>query len=201
MRGYQPGPPHAGHTEDQLAGWERLVADAVGSVIAFWGFKHNQGRLWSLLYLRDTPLSAGQLQDTLGLSKGAVSMLTRELEQWGVIRRTRVVGQGAWHFEAETDLMRMVSRVMAQREHGLVRRVLDDLLDAERDAKRAGNVPPATLERLTRLRRLAQNMDRALDVFMRTARLDFAALGRLLAFEKRGGDHDSADSASEPGDA
>ena len=35
-----------------LPRWEALTTDAVGNVIEFWGFKHNQGRVWALLYLR-----------------------------------------------------------------------------------------------------------------------------------------------------
>ena len=63
-----------------LAPWEALVVETIGNVIGFWNFKRNQGRVWALLYLRDRPLSAGELQEALGLSKGASSMITRELE-------------------------------------------------------------------------------------------------------------------------
>src|ERR1700726_1085527 len=92
-----------GEGPSKLEPWEALVVDAVGSVIEFWGFKSNHGRIWALLYLRGTPLSALQLQTELGLSKGAVSMVTRELEQWGVVNRVRVPGAHSWLFDAETN--------------------------------------------------------------------------------------------------
>ena len=73
--------------------------DAVGNVIEFWGFKRNQGRVWALLYLRGEPLTAGEIERELELSKGGVSMLLRDLERWGVIsacaRRARVAGATA----------------------------------------------------------------------------------------------------------
>ena len=44
-----------------LLPWEALVVDAVGSVIDFWKFKRNQGRVWALLYLRGRALSAAEI--------------------------------------------------------------------------------------------------------------------------------------------
>jgi DNA-binding transcriptional regulator GbsR (MarR family) len=64
-----------------LPRWEALAIDAVGNVIEFWGFKHNQGRVWAVLYLRGMSMTATQLEEELGLSKGAVSMLVRDLER------------------------------------------------------------------------------------------------------------------------
>ena len=64
-------------TAGPLSHWESVAVDAVGNFIEFWGFKRNQGRVWALLYLRDAALDAQELQDELGLSKGAVSMIVR----------------------------------------------------------------------------------------------------------------------------
>jgi HTH-type transcriptional regulator, glycine betaine synthesis regulator len=83
-----------------LPPWESIAVEAVGHVIEFWGFKHNQGRLWALLYLRAEAMSATQLEEQLGLSKGGVSMLVRDLERWGVVHRVRQPGAGAWHYRS-----------------------------------------------------------------------------------------------------
>lgn len=175
MKGYVF--PDGEGVDDDLDGgtlnaWEVLVVNAVGSVIEFWGFKRNQGRVWALLYLRDEAMSAGQLRETLGLSKGAVSMIVREIEGWGVIRRQRMPDSGAWHFAAEVDLLKMIGHVFREREVALVRRVREDLGDAERLAKLSDDVSPQMLERLSRMRRLADLIDHALAVFIKTARLD-----------------------------
>jgi DNA-binding transcriptional regulator GbsR (MarR family) len=175
MKGYVF--PDGEGVDDDLDGgtlnaWEVLVVNAVGSVIEFWGFKRNQGRVWALLYLRDEAMSAGQLRETLGLSKGAVSMIVREIEGWGVIRRQRMPDSGAWHFAAEVDLLKMIGHVFREREVALVRRVREDLGDAERLAKLSDDVSPQMLERLSRMRRLADLIDHALSVFIKTARLD-----------------------------
>jgi DNA-binding transcriptional regulator GbsR (MarR family) len=163
-----------------LAPWEALVVDAVGNVIDFWQFKRNQGRVWALLYLRDRPLTAQDLQDALGLSKGAVSMLVRELEQWGVIHRVRTPADPLWRYEAESDLMKMVRKVIAEREVTLVTRVRQDLDRAEAMAKAQG-VSREVRARVERMRRLATLVEKALAMFLKTARLDVFGAFQVLA--------------------
>ena len=155
-----------------LPEWEAMAIDAVGHVIEFWGFKRNQGRVWALLYLRSVPMSAQDLMDELALSKGAVSMLTRELEQWGVIQRVRETGQGVWRFVAGTDLMQMVGRVVREREAGMIARIREDLEDAEDLARASNDVEAEELERIRRMRTLAQMVEKALQLFLSTAKLD-----------------------------
>jgi DNA-binding transcriptional regulator GbsR (MarR family) len=92
------------------------VADAVGALIEGWGFKRNMGRMWAVLYLEDHPLTAAELGERLGLSTGAVSMLLAELIQWGIVKKAWVVGERREHYEPETSIWKMVSRVFRERE-------------------------------------------------------------------------------------
>ena len=163
----EPGP--------NLPRWEALAIDAVGNVIEFWGFKHNQGRIWAVLYLRGTSMSANQLEEELGLSKGAVSMLVRDLERWGVVLRIRQPGTGAWHYRAETDLVQMVRRVIQERETAFITRIRADLEEARRLATASG-VGRERLARLEKLAALALGAERALRIFLRTARVDLSSL-------------------------
>ncbi len=163
-----------------LTEWETLVVDAVGNVIEFWGFKRNQGRVWALLYLRGKAMSALEIQETLALSKGAVSMITRELERWGVINRVRTRASQSWHFVAETDLMDMIGRVVKEREQGVVSRVHSDLSDAEQKAKSDAEVAPEVLDRVVRMRQLAQLMSHAIDLFVNTANIDMKQMMHVL---------------------
>jgi DNA-binding transcriptional regulator GbsR (MarR family) len=162
-----------------LTPWEALVVDAVGSVIDFWQFKRNQGRVWALLYLRGRAMSSMELQESLGLSKGGVSMLVRELEQWGVVRRVRAPRDDVWRYAAETDLMKMIGRVISERENGLVQGVKEDLGHALDMAKKEG-VDPLVLARLRRMKTLADVMDKALAAFLQTARFDVHAAVDVL---------------------
>ncbi len=169
-----------------LEPWEALVVDAVGNTIDFWRFKRNHGRVWAVLYLRGRALSAGEIQAALGLSKGAVSMVTRELEQWGVVHRARTPGDATWRFVAETDLMRMIRRVIEEREAAFVTGVRQDLENADRLARAADGVPPEVLARVARMKTLAVLVDKALRAFLLTARLDVGGALHVLQEPSRG---------------
>lgn len=174
-------PRAAAESAAPLPEWEALVVESVGTVIEFWRFKRNQGRVWALLYLRGRELTAAELQEALELSKGAVSMVTRELEQWGVVSRSHAGSDGVWRFRAETDLMKMVGRVIEARESKLVLGVKADLERAERLARQRDDVPPDVLARLQRMKTLAAVIDRAVRGFLHTARLDVGGAVSVLS--------------------
>ena len=159
-----------------LRHWETQVVEAVGNVIEFWGFKRNQGRVWALLYLRDEPMTAPMLQARLSLSKGAVSMITREMEQWTVVTRFRPPGSSVCHFAAKTDFMRMIGRVLRRREIEMLARVRADLEAAESEAAAAGDVAPEILARIGQMRALAVFVERAVNLFIQTARFDIRGI-------------------------
>jgi DNA-binding transcriptional regulator GbsR (MarR family) len=110
------------------------VADAVGALIESWGFKRNMGRMWAVLYLEDHPLNASDLCDRLGLSTGAVSMLLTEMLEWGAVKKAWVVGERREHFEAETSIWKMVSRVFRERELQWIRSASEAFESASQQA-------------------------------------------------------------------
>jgi len=159
-----------------LARWEQIAIEAVGDAIEFWGFKRNQGRVWALLYLRDEGLTAAQIQRLLDLSKGGVSMLIRDLERWRVIRREPALDDPSSRYRAETELIRMVTRVVEQREGELVSRIRNEISEARRLAAESGDVSRPRMARLDKMSLLADHTERALRLFVRTARLDVGGM-------------------------
>jgi DNA-binding transcriptional regulator GbsR (MarR family) len=162
-----------------------MAVEAVGNVIEFWGFKRNQGRVWALLYLRGEPLTAGEIERELDLSKGGVSMLLRDLERWGVVQRVRQPPDTAWRYGAETDMVRMVTHVIEEREASFVSRIRADLSEARRLAQEAGGVAADRLQRLEKMVTLSEHVEKAIRLFIKTARLDIG--GVLGAFRDDSG--------------
>lgn len=143
-----------------IADYEVVAGEAVGRVIEFWGFKRNQGRLWSLLYMRGQALTASEIMDALGISKGAVSILTKELEGWGVLKRRRDLGDGLLRYEAEAELLKMVAHVVRRRESSLVGDVRTSLEEA-RDLAKAEGASKEVLARIDNMLLLARVADSA----------------------------------------
>jgi DNA-binding transcriptional regulator GbsR (MarR family) len=168
-----------------LQAWEADVLDVVGTVIDRWGFKFNHGRLWCLLFLRGRPLSAMDLQEALGLSKGAVSIITRELDLWSVIQRRREPSSGLLVYTANTDFIAMIRRVLRDREAPLVRAMIDRLATAEEDAGSDSEATPEVIDRLRKMRELATLAQGAIDTFQTTSQLNLGGLVGTLKVAAR----------------
>ncbi len=133
------------------------VADAIGALMESWGFKRNMGRMWAVMYLEDHPLTAAELGERLGLSTGAVSMLLAELVQWGIVKKAWVVGERREHYEAETSIWKMVSRVFRERELRWIRTAQDQLATANASLKLpAGARRTLIAQRIASLHQLAE---------------------------------------------
>ena len=105
---------------------EQRAADAVGALLVLWGFKRQMGRVWTVLYLSDRPLTAAEACDRLGISTGLLSMTLADLRAWGAVRTVTVPGERRERYEAEVQVWRMVLRVLGSRERG----ALDEALRA-----------------------------------------------------------------------
>jgi DNA-binding transcriptional regulator GbsR (MarR family) len=168
-----------------IQSWESDVLDVVGTVIERWGFKFNHGRLWCLLFLRGQPLSAMDLQEALGLSKGAVSIITRELDLWSVIQRRREPSSGLLVYTANTDFIAMIRRVLRDREGPLVRSMIERIATAEQEAKVDPETAPEVLERLRKMSELAMFAQGSIDTFLTTAHLNLGGLVGTLKIAAR----------------
>ncbi len=160
-------------TSFALARADLAVADAVGAIMELWGFRRQLGRIWAVLFLSERPLAAPDLCERLRISTGLLSMSLAELRRWGVVRSVEIAGDRKEHFEAETNVWKLVSRVLREREKRAVESalatfegVLDELRAAVADVdpavKRAARFKAKRLELLADLSRAALNVLRLL---------------------------------------
>jgi DNA-binding transcriptional regulator GbsR (MarR family) len=162
------------------------VADAVGALMEFWGFKRVMGRVWALLYLRGEPLSAAELCDALEISSGAASMALAELEHWTVVHRSRKPGDRREYFEAETDVWKMISRVFRERELIQIERALE-VFERAREQLVRGAAPfeharlQQIAERIGRLSDLAKVGKALLVAIVQQGKVDLAPLIRFAS--------------------
>ena len=167
-------------TSHALQRAEHAAADGVGALMELWGFRRQLGRVWTVLFLSERPLAAPDLCERLRISTGLLSMTLAELRQWGVVRSVQVAGDRKEHFEAETNIWKLVARVLREREKRAVEsalatfeRALDDVRAATADVD--PEVKAAARFRLKRLEQLADLCRAALGVLrilLDSARVD-----------------------------
>ena len=147
---------------------ELEVADTIGRLMEFWGFKRPMGRMWTLLYLSPSPLGAAELGEQLKMSAGAVSMTLNELLKWGAVKKSWRPGERRDFYEAEISIGKLVQRVLRERELELVRQFGEALSNADSALSRGTDTasPPdfkrARVRELQRLARLGETLLTAL---------------------------------------
>ncbi len=170
------------------------VADAVGALMELWGFRRQLGRVWAVLFLSERPLAAPELCARLEISTGLLSMSLAELRRWGVVRPVQVPGDRKEHFEPETNVWRLVARVLREREKRAVEgalaafeRALHDvrmaLVDGDPAVTAAARFKARRLEVLVDLSRAALNV---LRVLVESARVDAGPIKALSELVARG---------------
>lgn len=95
-----------------------------------WGVNRSVAQIQALLFLSDKPLTAEDIAETLGLARSNVSNSLKELMTWKLIHRVPVLGDRRDHYEAETDLWQMATKVAQGRKA----REIDPMVAAIRDA-------------------------------------------------------------------
>ncbi|WP_428409631.1 GbsR/MarR family transcriptional regulator [Hyphococcus sp.] len=119
-----------------------------------WGVNRSVAQIHALLLMSDAPLNAEDIAETLGIARSNVSNSVKELLTWGLAKRAPVAGDRRDHFEAESDMWEMVSRIVAMRkarELDPAAQVLDACLT---DAKEDPNATKAAVKRLGELQEM-----------------------------------------------
>jgi DNA-binding transcriptional regulator GbsR (MarR family) len=95
-----------------------------GEMGASWGINRTVAQIHALLYLSSTPLHAEQIAATLSVARSNVSNSLRELQGWGIVRITHVLGDRRDHFESLKDVWEMFRIIVDERK----RREIDPTL-------------------------------------------------------------------------
>jgi DNA-binding transcriptional regulator GbsR (MarR family) len=159
-----------------------------------WGFRRQLGRVWAVLFLSERPLAAPELCARLEISTGLLSMSLAELRRWGVVRAVDVPGDRKEHYEPETNVWRLVARVLREREQRAVEGALaafeaalhdvrTALADADPAVKAAARFKAKRVEVLVDLSRAALNV---LRVLVESARADAGPIKTLSEMVTRG---------------
>ena len=142
-----------------------IFADGIGAAAATSGVLNQlQGRIFGLLYLQPEALALDDIATELQQSKSNISVNIRGLVDWHLVRRVHQAGSRKDHYEAATDLVRVMQEITERRFRWNMRQVLTAVSETKRtaaedskemDAKQAAFVR----DRLQKLARFFSMMD------------------------------------------
>jgi len=101
--------------DEKLGSAQGALIQALGRQSAFWGLGKTAGEMYAVLYLSDEPLSLEEVARSLKVTKGNISIAIRQLEQLGMVKRSRKIGDRRVFFTAETDFWQIAHSVLELR--------------------------------------------------------------------------------------
>ena len=125
-----------------------------------WGVNRSVAQIHALLYVSERPLTAEEISETLGLARSNVSNSIKELIGWKLVRKVPVMGDRRDHFEAETDLLIMVTRIAQGRKEREIDPASAALRACMADAEGDPRVSSVGRGRLLELQRFVETLNR-----------------------------------------
>src|SRR6478672_8418295 len=87
-----------------------------GEMGARWGINRTVAQIHALLFLSPKPLTAEEIADTLSVARSNVSNSLKELQGWGIVHLTHVMGDRRDHFESMKDVWEMFRTILDERK-------------------------------------------------------------------------------------
>jgi len=115
-----------------------------------WGINRTVAQIHALLYLSPKPLTAEEIADSLGVARSNVSTSLKELQNWGVVRITHILGDRRDHFESLKDVWEMFRLILDERKKRECDPTLNLLRECVAESKNSGS-DSVSRERLTEM--------------------------------------------------
>jgi len=87
-----------------------------GEMGSAWGVNRTVAQIHALLFFHGKPLHAEELSATLGVARSNVSTSLKELQNWGLVRVTHVLGDRRDYFETSSDVWTLFRTVIRERK-------------------------------------------------------------------------------------
>ena len=125
-----------------------------------WGVSRSVAQIHALLFLSERPLTAEDIAGTLGIARSNVSNSVKELLGWELVRRVPVKADRRDHFEAETDIWEMATRIARERKKREIDPATEALRDCVAEARGDRRINPVAMERLTEMLDFVETVNR-----------------------------------------
>jgi len=113
-----------------------------------WGINRTVAQTHALLFISPRPLNADQIVEALGVARSNVSTSLKELQGWGIVKVTHVLGDRRDHFESMKDVWEMFRMVLDERKKREIDPTLAILRDCVAEAEKDTATDEYTEQRL-----------------------------------------------------
>ncbi len=113
-----------------------------------WGTNRTVAQIQALLYLSPEPLRADQIVDALSVARSNVSTSIRELQSFGLVRMTHVLGDRRDYFESLHDVWELFRVIIEQRKQRELNPTLSMLRKAAEEVDDEDDTHPVIKERI-----------------------------------------------------
>ena len=152
-----------------LANIRKEFVQGMGEISRFWGFSPVMGQIYGFMYLATESTTAETIMQELGVSKGNASINLRNLDRWGMVRKSRKPGDRKEYYEVETDFIRIFINMLMERKNRdfdrslrTVTNCLEVLKGAEKNKETA-----FMRERLLHMEKFFKTLDLSVSTFLK----------------------------------
>lgn len=123
-----------------------------------WGVNRTVAQIHALLYLSESPLTAEEISDTLGVARSNVSTSLKELMAWRLAGSVHVMGDRRDHFKTTADVWDIFDTVVEERKKRELNPTLTILRECELEAAEETQTPELVKERISNMKNFLESL-------------------------------------------
>ncbi len=143
-----------------------------------WGTNRTVAQIQALLYLSPNPLRADEIVDLLSVARSNVSTSIRELQSYGLVRMTHLLGDRRDYFESLHDVWELFRVIIEQRKQRELNPTLVMLKACAAEIQEEKETDPVTKERI---RNMLQFVESTSDWYEQISQIPTSTLTKLMS--------------------
>jgi DNA-binding transcriptional regulator GbsR (MarR family) len=144
-----------------------------------WGVNRSVAQVHALLYLSPKPIPADEIVETLSIARSNVSTSLKELQGWGLVQLTHILGDRRDHFESKKDLWDLLMIIVEERKRREIDPTLSMLRECVAEAREDKEIDPEIRKRIQTTLEFVESMTSWYDQVKRIPKPTLVALVKL----------------------
>lgn len=136
-----------------------------GEMGSSWGINRTVAQIYVLLYLSPDPLTADEISTSLAIARSTVSTGLHELQTWGLVKITHVLGDRRDHFTTMNDIWEVFRVILAERKRREIDPTLEFLQESVEEMQVQAADDPIVVDRVTEMLEFFETVNGAYEKF------------------------------------